>query len=78
MVYVACKVDEAYVSAEALGGGIKQDPQIVLSNELAVLQASHPNLMLGNAQGSDAWECTSLCHRMCRRVCRRVCHRIPP
>lgn len=40
VVYVACKVDEAYVSADALGGGIKQDPQIVLSNELAVLQAS--------------------------------------
>lgn len=39
VVYVACKIDEAYVSAEALGAGIHQDPQLVLLNELAVLQA---------------------------------------
>ncbi|GJP73294.1 hypothetical protein CLOP_g4030 [Closterium sp. NIES-67] len=37
-IYIACKVDEVYVSAEEFGRGIGQDPQLVLDNEVTVLQ----------------------------------------
>lgn len=42
-IYLACKVEESHVSAEELGKGIQQDPQVVLKNEMIVLQvcASH-------------------------------------
>jgi hypothetical protein len=39
-IYLSCKVEEFHVSAEELGKGIQQDPQVVLKNELTVLQAS--------------------------------------
>nr|XP_024367255.1 cyclin-H1-1-like isoform X3 [Physcomitrium patens] len=38
-IYLACKVEESHVSAEELGKGIQQDPQVVLKNEMIVLQA---------------------------------------
>ncbi|KAL2629576.1 hypothetical protein R1flu_014262 [Riccia fluitans] len=37
-IYISCKVEEFHVSAEELGKGIQQDPQVVLKNELTVLQ----------------------------------------
>lgn len=37
-IYLACKVEESHVSAEELGKGIQQDPQVVLKNEMIVLQ----------------------------------------
>jgi cyclin H len=37
-IYLSCKVEEFHVSAEELGKGIQQDPQVVLKNELTVLQ----------------------------------------
>ncbi|CAI5480964.1 unnamed protein product [Closterium sp. Yama58-4] len=37
-IYIACKVDEVYVSAEEFGRGIGQDPQVVLGCEVLVLQ----------------------------------------
>lgn len=39
-IYIACKAEEFHVSADELGKGIKQDPQVVLKNEMAVLLAS--------------------------------------
>ncbi|CAI7843005.1 unnamed protein product [Closterium sp. NIES-53] len=38
VIYIACKVDEVYVSAEEFGRGIGQDPQVVLGCEVQVLQ----------------------------------------
>jgi cyclin H len=37
-IYLSCKVEEFHVSADELGKGIQQDPQVVLKNELTVLQ----------------------------------------
>ena len=43
-IYLACKVEESHVSAEELGKGISQDPQVVLKNEMIVLQVCHFSL----------------------------------
>ncbi|CAM6103517.1 unnamed protein product [Calypogeia fissa] len=37
-IYLSCKVEEFHVSAEELGKGIQQDPQVLLKNEMTVLQ----------------------------------------
>ncbi len=39
-IYLSCKVEEFHVSADELGKGIQQDPQVVLKNELTVLQVN--------------------------------------
>eukprot|EP00897_Mesotaenium_endlicherianum_P001137 jgi/Mesen1/11023/ME000098S10415 len=44
-IYLACKVEEVYVSAEEFGKGINQDPEQVLTNELMVLQTLHFDLI---------------------------------
>lgn len=46
-IYLACKVEESHVSAEELGKGISQDPQVVLKNEMIVLQVSISWLLPG-------------------------------
>lgn len=45
-IYLACKTEEVYVSAEAFGKGIQQDPQVVLDNELGVLQTLQFDLVV--------------------------------
>ncbi|KAJ7529386.1 hypothetical protein O6H91_15G047200 [Diphasiastrum complanatum] len=45
-IYLSCKVEEFHVSAEELGKGIQQDPQVVLKNELTVLQGLHFDLIV--------------------------------
>lgn len=44
-IYLACKVDEAYVSAEAFGRGIQQDPKLVLDHELTLLHGLNFDLI---------------------------------
>ncbi|KAG6545329.1 hypothetical protein Mapa_013178 [Marchantia paleacea] len=45
-IYLSCKVEEFHVSAEELGKGIQQDPQVVLKNEMTVLQCLNFELIV--------------------------------
>jgi cyclin H len=51
-IYLSCKVEEFHVSAEELGKGIQQDPQVVLKNELTVLQGLDFELIVYTAYRS--------------------------
>lgn len=43
-VYTSCKVEENHVSAEELGKGINQDPQIILKNEMVLLKVHYSHI----------------------------------
>ncbi|BBM99083.1 cyclin H [Marchantia polymorpha subsp. ruderalis] len=45
-IYLSCKVEEFHFSAEELGKGSKQDPQVVLKNEMTVLQCLNFELIV--------------------------------
>eukprot|EP00741_Cyanophora_paradoxa_P016016 tig00000042_g15462.t1 len=44
-IYVACKTEESYVSAEMLGRELKQEPKAILDAELPLLEALKFNLI---------------------------------
>ncbi|KAK9929692.1 hypothetical protein M0R45_026780 [Rubus argutus] len=45
-IYLACMVEENYVSAEELGKGISQDPELMLTNDLLVCQSLEFDLIV--------------------------------